>query len=100
MMYSYILLIIMEPKYDNYIATPEGNIYFNSGSLKDIQISEGQPILYVNVDFLDVKQFEKFVNCYTWDFIWVKMEVNGLFMYIGDPDKVYGLPTFKIYTDK
>jgi hypothetical protein len=30
----------------------------------------------------------------------VKMEANGLFMYIGDPDKVYGMPTFKIYTDK
>jgi hypothetical protein len=89
----------MEPKYNNFIATPIGDIYFSSGMLKGIDIKEvNSEINYLNVEFLDIKQFEKFINPYVWDHICVMETDNGLFMKIELDGEYYGLPVFKIYT--
>ena len=93
----------MEPKYNNYIATPIGDIYFSSGMLKVIEIKEQSitksgEIEYLNVDFLDIKQFESFIDLYIWTMICVIETDNGLFLKISFEDECFGFPVFKIYT--
>lgn len=86
--------------YDNFIATPIGDVYFKSNSLKDIYIinSYNNNKEFLNIDFKDENQFTKFMKLYDWVQISVLETENGYFMTIELSDSYYGRPVFKIYT--
>lgn len=85
--------------YDNFIATPIGDIYFHSNSIKDINLTNSYNNKeFLNIDFKDITQFNKFMELYDWVQITVLETINGYFLNIGLSDGYYGSPVFKIFT--
>ena len=85
--------------YDNFIATPIGDIYFKSSELEEIYISNAHNRRKTfNIEFADQKQFNEFIDLYDWEKITACITPNGYFMKIKLSDSYYGEPVFKIYT--
>ena len=85
--------------YNNFIATPIGDIWFKFTKYEKVKISHNNSnIIYNKIEFADTCQFAEFMHDFDWKECWISNTDNGLFLKIALEHTSHGFPSYKIYS--